>query len=112
MPLTGIAKTPGRGIGSSDGSILERNSFSIASISAEIEAIEKELRSKIDPSLLPIPRPGVLAMPVSGILSQNYGYTAFAKYGYKGRFHNGVDFAAPTGTEVRVADSGTVIATG
>src|SRR3989338_9010200 len=83
-----------------------------ADISAEIETIEKELRSKIDPSLLPIPRPGVLAMPVSGILSQNYGYTAFAKYGYKGRFHNGVDFAAPTGTEVRVADSGTVIATG
>ncbi len=83
-----------------------------AEISSEIEAVEKELRSKIDPSLLPIPRPGVLAVPTKGIVSQNYGYTAFAKYGYKGQFHNGIDFAAPIGAEVRAADSGTVIAVG
>ena len=83
-----------------------------AEISSDIEAVEKELRSKIDPSLLPIPRPGVLAVPTKGIVSQNYGYTAFAKYGYKGQFHNGIDFAAPIGAEVRAADSGTVIAVG
>ena len=69
-----------------------------AEISAEIEKIEEELRSKIDPSILPIPRPGVLAMPVRGIFTQGYGRTEFARNGYRGQFHNGVDIAAPSGT--------------
>ena len=83
-----------------------------AEISEEIEKIETELRSKIDPSMLPIPRPGVLALPVQGILTQEYGHTEFARYGYPGRFHNGVDYGAPTGTEVVSAEAGTVVATG
>lgn len=83
-----------------------------AEISSEVEAIEKELRSKIDPSLLPIARPGVLAMPVNGILSQDYGETAFAKNGYRGKLHNGVDIAAPLGTEIAAAEKGRVVATG
>lgn len=83
-----------------------------AEISAEVEAIEKELRSKIDPSLLPIPRPGVLSWPLTGILSQGYGNTEFAKNGYRGKFHNGIDIAAPLGTEIAAAENGKVVATG
>ncbi len=83
-----------------------------AEISEEIESIEKELRASIDPSLLPVPRPGVLAMPVDGVLTQDYGHTAFAQYGYRGKFHNGVDFGAPPGAEIRAAENGTVIAVG
>ena len=80
-------------------------------ISAEVEAIENELRAKIDPSLLPIPRPGVLAVPTTGRLTQNYGKTPYSHY-YKGDFHNGIDIAAPTGTEVVSAEEGKVLAVG
>lgn len=83
-----------------------------AEISAEIEKIESELRSKIDPSLLPIPRPGVLAMPTQGYKTQEYGYTTFAKNGYKGHFHNGYDVGAPIGTEVVSTEKGKVVAIG
>lgn len=81
-------------------------------ISGEIEGIEEELRSKIDPSLLPQKRPGVLLKPVNGILSQNFGATAFAKSGYRGKFHNGVDFAALIGTPIYAAEDGFVLKTG
>lgn len=93
-------------------SVLDTLSQQQEQISSEVEKIEDELRSKIDPSLLPIPRPGVLVMPTEGILSQNYGGTAFAQNGYRGKFHNGIDIAAPIGTEVRSAESGTVVAVG
>ncbi|MBI2025100.1 MAG: peptidoglycan DD-metalloendopeptidase family protein [Candidatus Harrisonbacteria bacterium] len=83
-----------------------------AEISAEIEKVEEELRKNIDPSLLPIPRPGVLAMSVTGILTQEYGATAFARNGYRGQFHNGIDIGAPIGTEIRSAEKGKVVAVG
>lgn len=94
------------------GSLLDNLAKQQQAISAEIEAIEKELRATIDPSLLPIPRPGVLALPAKGALTQGYGETAFARYGYQGKFHNGVDIGAPIGTEIWSAESGTVIAVG
>ncbi len=81
-------------------------------ISDEVEKIESELRTKIDPNLLPIPRPGVLAMPVMGNISQSYGYTQFAKNGYRGHFHNGIDIAAPLGTPISSAEAGVVIYVG
>lgn len=82
-------------------------------IAKEIEEIERELRTKIDINLLPIPRPGVLAWPVKGgIMSQGYGATTFARYNYRGKHHNGVDIAAPIGTEIYAAESGEVTATG
>ncbi len=82
-------------------------------IAAEIEAIEHELRSRIDPNLLPIPRPGVLAWPTSsGIMSQGYGQTKFAALSYKGKWHNGIDIAAPIGAPIFAAESGEVVAVG
>ena len=51
-------------------------------------------------------------MPVSGILSQDYGATKFAKYGYLGKWHNGVDFAAPVSTPIFSAEKGKVVAVG
>lgn len=82
-----------------------------AEISVEIESIEAELRKKIDPTLLPLPRPGVLEMPVpDGHLTQEYGTTAFARRNYANKWHNGFDFGGPLGTAVVAAEQGEIIA--
>ncbi len=79
-------------------------------IAAEVEAIESELRLKIDPSLLPSAIPGVLLWPVQGgYLTQGYGSTAFALKTYRGKYHNGVDIGAPLGTPIYSAEDGEVV---
>lgn len=85
-------------------------------IADEVEALDAVLRTKIDPSTLPPLGHGVLAIPVSGDtlnnITQGYGATEFAKNGYQGHWHNGVDFAASIGTSVLAAEDGTVVAVG
>ena len=85
-------------------------------IASDMEALDSVLRLKIDPSTLPALAPGVLLVPVQGdtkaSITQGYGATAFAKNGYQGQWHNGVDLAAPIGTPLLAAEDGTVMATG
>lgn len=81
-----------------------------AAIEAEIEKIDEQLRLKINPSLLPTKRQGVLGLPVDGRLTQGYGYTNFARRAYRSQWHNGFDLAAPIGTPVYAAEKGIVIA--
>ena len=84
-----------------------------AAIAEEIEGIERELRSKIDPSLLPLMQPGILAWPASSpYMSQGYGATSFALRNYRGQYHNGVDIAGPIGTEIFAAEDGAVTSIG
>lgn len=85
-----------------------------ADVSVEIEKIESELRSVIDPNLLPIPRPGVLLWPVvKGITTQGYGSTPFALRNYKSKHHNGIDIGGVSiGTEVLAAEKGRIINVG
>ncbi len=84
-----------------------------AEISKEIETIETELRKNIDPNRLPVARQGLLVWPVAGgILSQGYGRTAFAIKTYGSQWHNGVDIAAPVGTEITAPKGGIVINVG
>ncbi|MDO8469581.1 MAG: peptidoglycan DD-metalloendopeptidase family protein [bacterium] len=82
-------------------------------ISIEINKIEEELRRTIDPNTLPTVGRGLLANPVANPkLTQGHGATAFAERAYKSKWHNGVDFGAPIGTEVYAAESGIVINAG
>lgn len=84
-------------------------------IANEVEAMDAQLRSKVDPKFLPPLSSGVLGFPIQGDrgdMTQGYGSTSFAKYGYKGKWHNGIDFGIPIGTPIFAAESGTVLATG
>ncbi len=84
-------------------------------IASEIELLDATLRAKIDPNGLPATGHGVLGFPLSGgksLMTQDYGSTSFAQYGYRGKWHNGVDLRSPVGTSIMAADSGTVVATG
>jgi len=83
-----------------------------ADIASEIENMDEKLRLKINPSALPSKRPGVLAWPVGGRVTQDYGSTSFAQYGYRGKWHNGIDLSASIGTPVYSAEKGTVVAVG
>ncbi len=79
-------------------------------IAAEIEVMEADLRLRIDPASLPVPRPGVLAFPVpSGRITQGYGSTGFALANYRGKHHNGIDFGRFLGAEIVAAESGIVV---
>ena len=81
----------------------------------EVEILDAVLRTKIDPSMLPPLQPGILAMPINvsrSAISQNYGSTKFAQFGYRGKWHNGIDIGIPVGTPVLAAEEGTVAAIG
>lgn len=83
-------------------------------ISEEIERIEAELRRDFDASLLPQMRSGFFSWPVAlrdfggkGRISQHFGIRSAL---YRGNPHNGLDIAAPMGTEVIAAEDGIVVA--
>jgi len=94
----------------------------------ELLEIESQLRIAIDPNSIPIAGTGVFTPPLDDVsykscwsggesakncLTQFFGNTAFAKSGaYNGKGHNGIDFRAPTGTQIRTVLSGTVVESG
>ncbi len=84
-------------------------------IADEIDKMEEELRLKIAPTLLPIPRPGVLGLPIL-IPPARGTFSSEQKHGFtrnRGkRYHNGLDFGAPIGTPILAAESGKIIAIG
>lgn len=84
-------------------------------IANEIESLGAILRTQIDPAVLPKPEPGVLGIPIKTEkerITQDYGATKFAEYGYKGKWHNGIDLGTPVGTPVIASEDGVIAATG
>lgn len=83
----------------------------------EISQLEEELRTAVDPTSLPRAGSGVLKWPLDKIkVTQRFGHTEFALahgglYG-GGVGHNGVDFAAPIGTQIKSAKDGVVVGVG
>lgn len=83
---------------------------------AEIAAAEAELKTIINPNLLPQTGTGALTWPLDKIIiTQTFGTTAFATANaqvYGGKGHNGIDLGIPTGTTLKAARSGTVRGSG
>lgn len=80
---------------------------------ADIFKLESELKIKLDPSLIPSSRPGLLTWPLDTVfITQRFGHTHGSARLYASGTHNGVDFRASQGTPVRAMLSGTVEGTG
>jgi len=80
---------------------------------AEIFRIESELNVSLDPTLVPAPRPGILAWPLDNVfITQRFGKTSASGRLYASGTHNGVDFRAAMGTPVKAMLSGVVVGTG
>lgn len=83
---------------------------------AELMAFEDELRLAVDPNSIPESGRAVLSWPVDKVyITQFFGNTPFATknpqvYGSGG--HNGIDFRASVGTNIKTVLSGTVTAIG
>lgn len=80
------------------------------SIENEIESIEAGKIEDLDLKDVPKFAKGLLGYPVKKItVSQRYGKTKFTRW-YK--FHNGIDYALPSGSDVLAAADGKVVAIG
>ncbi len=81
----------------------------------ELLQFESQLKITLDPSSIPSAGSGILHWPLDSItVTQYFGQTEFAlaTHSYNGKGHNGVDFKASSGTNVKAALSGVVQGTG
>lgn len=77
---------------------------------SEINSYEQQLKLIIDPTSYPSSGTGILKWPVDNVyVTQNFGDTAFSRTNaYNGKGHNGIDFRASVGTNIKSALSGTI----
>ncbi len=83
----------------------------------EIYEYESRIEYLYDPDAVPEPRRGLLRRPFNPVarVTQNFGETSFAKANarrYGRPFHDGIDFALPSGTELLSSAAGIIIGTG
>lgn len=85
-----------------------------ASLEAALSDLNAKFRVAVNLSQVTPAGAGTLQWPMDNVrITQYFGNTPFAASGaYKGKGHNGIDLAAPIGTPLKAALSGTVLGTG
>jgi len=82
-------------------------------IESEIEELEAGKLDGLNLKDMPSFQKSLLAYPLKKFtVSQGYGKTKFSKSAYKSGKHNGIDFAAPTGTSIYTSLGGKVVGVG
>ncbi|MDP3957389.1 MAG: peptidoglycan DD-metalloendopeptidase family protein [bacterium] len=82
-------------------------------IESEIEELEAGKLDGLNLKDMPAFKKGLFAYPLKKFtVSQGYGKTSFSKKAYKSGKHNGIDFAAPTGTSIYAPLGGKVVGVG
>jgi murein DD-endopeptidase MepM/ murein hydrolase activator NlpD len=75
----------------------------------ELFRYEAALKMNIDPTAVPAPRPGILSWPLDNVtITQRFGRTVASGRLYASGTHNGVDFRAAMGTQVKAMLTGVV----
>jgi murein DD-endopeptidase MepM/ murein hydrolase activator NlpD len=83
-----------------------------ASFESALFQLASQLKGVSDPSAVPASGAGILKWPLATInITQQFGRTSDSGRLYASGTHDGVDFGVPTGTPVKAALSGTVLAT-
>ena len=89
--------------------ILDEKKVLADAFNNELELFESKLQFVIDANSIPGSKNGILYWPLNIIkITQKFGYTQFGKNVYVNGFHNGVDFRASIGTEVKASLGGVV----
>lgn len=88
-----------------------------ANFEQALSDLQGKYNQAVNPNQITPPAPGILAWPIMGTIkiTQYFGDTPFAQAHsslYSGHGHDGLDIAAPIGTPVHAALSGTILATG
>ena len=79
----------------------------------EIFDFEANLKQKIDLTLVPTSRSGVLSWPLDSVrITQQFGKTSASGRLYVSGTHNGIDMGTPVGTPVKSVLTGTIAGTG
>ncbi|MBI5003718.1 peptidoglycan DD-metalloendopeptidase family protein [Candidatus Kaiserbacteria bacterium] len=94
--------------------LLKKKKEQQASMEAALSDLNAKFRVAVDLSKVTPAGAGTLQWPLDNVrITQYFGNTPFAASGaYNGKGHNGIDLAAPIGTPLHTALTGTVIGTG
>ncbi|MGZ6268407.1 MAG: murein hydrolase activator EnvC family protein [Candidatus Limnocylindrales bacterium] len=91
---------------------IKANGQAQAQLARKIDAL---IAAQAQRGRIPSAYSGTLAWPMGGVVTQNFGCTGVPSEPPKGNcahFHEGIDLAAPCGTQIRSSGSGTVVFVG